>query len=30
MLDVISAREGRETTSRGVTNVGNYKVRVKQ
>lgn len=30
MLDVISAREGIETTSRGVTNVGNYKVRVKQ
>ena len=30
MLDVISAREGIETTSSRVTNVGNYKVRVKQ
>lgn len=30
MLDVISAREGIETTSGGVTNVGNYKVRVKR
>lgn len=30
MLDVISAREGIETTGNGVTNVGNYKVRVKQ
>lgn len=30
MLDVISAREGIETTSNGVTNVGNYKVRVKK
>lgn len=30
MLDVISAREGIETTRSGVTNVGKYKVRVKQ
>ena len=30
MLDVISAREGIETTGSGVTSVGNYKVRVKQ